>query len=193
MLTIGFLLDLTAGHPTSELELAGYASDSLEQAIFQRFGEPVNGSLIIDGSVSVLLDGRELLGDRYWFYFLAFNCLSNLVCRSESEHFYFGQQSHGIMLVPAAGGVQLQIEVRPSQISHRHLLPFQELVSEWCLMEFRLARVLAHLGDVTAALKCRQPEQWLECTAYDQLIDEDRLNYTLSAPLPQLLRSPFPN
>jgi hypothetical protein len=113
MLNVRFLIDLEAGHPVSEQELGAPTPDGLAELLLAYCGKPLHGSLILDGSISVVHNGREILDRKYWFEFIAlFNGLRPLVCQQSSWRYHFGQQQFGIVISPSRSGCGATIRMR---------------------------------------------------------------------------------
>jgi hypothetical protein len=116
----------------------------------------------------------------------------NLVCEGKPHRETFGQRRYGIVVAPHKDGVMFEVQKRDGTTGRRQVLPYRELVQDWCLMQFRLARIGAELGDVTSIHRCDNPAGAYHCDKYLELIGEERLQYTIAAPLKRLLADPVP-
>jgi hypothetical protein len=180
------MLDLTAKNRLHETQLIPHV-DNLRELLYPHYGKPVNRALHLDGRISVLYLGRELLGQDYWFEFVAVGWLKDLVCEKKPDTQCYGQRTFGFVVRPHKNGVML--EVQPpmgGKPVRRQTLPYQAFVQEWCLMLLRLGRVQVELGS-TSFHGYGYP-----CHEYFELIGKERITYTAKAPLGDVLADPVP-
>jgi hypothetical protein len=190
-LQISFLLSVAPHTRIHETELIPYVAD-LPEMLRPYFGEPVNGTTLIDGSVSVVYNGEELLGPNYWFEFVTLGMLESLVCEKRPCLQRFGQRDHGILISEHENGLLLEIQESGRKTIRSRILPYEAFVLEWCLMTFRLTRIEAMLNGVSAIQMIEHPLQHLACDQYIRIVSEELLVYTTQADLATVLADPNP-
>ena len=189
---VSFFFDLRPNEPIHETELVNYLDD-LPGLLMPGFGPLVHDSVLMDGRLSLVVGGRELLGPSHWFEFITRGFLGSLVCKGAEEFYNFGQRLSGVRFRPMGDLVRITVEKGNGAVESSVGVGLTDIVREWTLMYLRMSRIGALLGDMSSRDFVENSLGRFWCERHVELVGADLLDYTATAPLEELLINPVPN
>lgn len=144
-----------------------------------------------DGAVSILYNGKELLGLDFWdeINWAMHSLASNLATFSQGKTIaeFLSMQSCWIKLTPKGDYLIYELERTPLKpINLRAKLPLKLFITEFFLMYFRMVRVLAMLGS-NSSINMEQNWKKLIDARIAEIVDVDSIESVMSRPLEQVL------
>jgi hypothetical protein len=172
-----------------ETELADRAGD-ISDIFHSSYGPSgATGLVLLDGYVSVVFNGEELLGDSdpaHWIEFIACAGPAALICDGGESVSFRG-------VTWSQSGESIAFSTRShGGVVRSTLLPLQDFAREWTLMLARVDRVRAALGDRTLDADFLKNPMVGRCRELVDLVGAENLVYTGTEPLGNLLRNPLP-
>ena len=148
------------------------------------------GSVQLDGAVSLVWCGEELLGPNYWIEFTTITSLWNLVCEHRPDRQTLNNSSSQWIDFSWRGGEVAVSRAIGGMSSRTWMLPARELVTEWLLMEARVARLRAELGCRSAEQRIVDRPIRLLCDEFESYVDLGLLTRTYEADLVDVFLDP---
>lgn len=145
----------------------------------------------LDGGLSIVFNGREYLGERYWSENLAFGDATPFFSDKPWRPWRLYSDVPGSVDLELCDGGILYSLRSGSDLVVSEVFPFREFVIEWSLLFDRILRIKKALGDIDAtsdggfaASANYLPPELLE------IVGVDLLEYTDTAPLSDVFSNP---
>lgn len=191
VLQISFAVDIADGRYVHESRLGANEAE-LREVLEVRPDWVPEKVVLLDGHVSILYRGQELLGSLWWIEFVWLTGLGELIEGGRSTQKLNNSSGQFVEFMQSGPSVAMSLHDH-GNVRKRPNLPFNEFVAEWGLMATRSLRVRAELGG--------QSEQFSLASYFDRefgplswqsQVPMPLLEYTVRAPLGEVLSNPVP-
>ncbi len=147
----------------------------------------------LDGTISLKLNGAELLGPDYWFELFNLIHLVPLVTGAVSVAWEQVATETSIGKVrfeslPEDDQVRFEVVLNGTP-QHSAVLPLRPLVNAWTFLALRIRRLQAHLGDGPSISAIERPAGFFGEDYFD-VVEDGLVEEIRTAPLEQLLANP---
>lgn len=187
---VSFFLDVERGSRWHETELAGQTDELANLFPYYRPGGG-DGSVLVDGAVSVVYNGEELLGGDYWVEFVVLASVWSVLCGDGVSTWVLNAGRQRLRLSEDGGDMLFEVSAR-SKVVRRRRLPLGPFVREWFLMRARVNRVRLALGDRSLGPFATDPLHGC-CDRLVDLVGRDLAARTATLSLDELLSDPIPS
>lgn len=143
----------------------------------------------LDGTISLKLNGRELLGTAYWFELFNLVQLTPLATGDEPvipERVVTETRTGWIRFERQSGSNLVPFDLRLGSYQLASILPLRPLVNAWTVLTFRIYRLQAHLGDRPSISILDNIDGYFGDGYFDP-VDDGLVEELRTAPLEQLL------